>query len=219
VCGMRELDLLWVDIETTGLKPERDDSILEISVARSKGLGPLGTISNFVCYYPSDASAWGLVDPAVTRMHTENGLRVLCGSSTTTLTGTCDRLLAIIGTDRPVLAGSSVHFDRSFLAHDAPRVVEALHYRNLDVSSVRAFCYACGMPEIPKTDSPHRATVDLIASHALYLTCAEWLISNVTFDNGYLTGYRDAELDYADRAPAPGLLRRIADRILCRGTL
>ncbi len=230
---MKELDLLWVDIETTGLEP-RTDAILEIAVARSKGLGPLGGITTYVLSYPSAESAWKRIDPAVVEMHTKNRLREECDGSSLSALSVYAALRDFVGSDQPVLAGSSVHFDRSFLAADFPSVVRGLHYRNLDVSAIRSFCYACGMPELPKVDSPHRATHDLIASHALLLTCAEWAqrpgntelmshnlryVGGLGFDEGYSVGYQDASRDYAAPPASRSLVSRVLDRVLCRKVL
>jgi oligoribonuclease len=82
--------------------------------------------------------------------------------------------------DRPVMAGSSVHFDRAFLREHLPLVESQFHYRNLDVSSIRTFMEACGFSSAPfplAGKMKHRALPDIINSIDMYASYVKLVTS------------------------------------------
>lgn len=83
-----------------------------------------------------------------------------------------DALLAFLerhGVARGVapLAGNSVHADRAFLVKAMPRLMQHLHYRIVDVSSVKELCrrwYPCALARAPRKAARHRAMDDIVES-------------------------------------------------------
>lgn len=131
--------LAWVDLETTGLSPDRD-VILEVGIMITDGdLNWLGSHQHVVQHNPGilnfvDADAW------VRKTHADSGLLnlVLVG---TPLSQVEDILVGVIEQTfpdtQPPMCGSSVHFDRAFLARHMPRLEAKFHYRNIDISTLK----------------------------------------------------------------------------------
>jgi oligoribonuclease len=72
------------------------------------------------------------------------------------------------------LAGSSVHFDLSFLRVHLPLVAKNLSHRVYDVSAIKLFCRSLGMPK-PPPEEVHRALPDCEESRRHAMLCADWL--------------------------------------------
>lgn len=182
------MKLLWLDLETTGLDPNKH-TILEVACRladferpfeTSNDAGPYQAVAHF------DIFRWGMdvsnVDKIVFDMHTKNGLWAECTASEHSLDGIEQQLIEmlgdpykpLVGDDRPILAGSTIGFDLSFLRVHMPRLAERLHYRLYDVTSVKLFCQSLGMPKFPKAEA-HRAMPDVLESIAHAKACAEWL--------------------------------------------
>jgi oligoribonuclease len=195
--------LVWLDIETTGLSPERH-SILEVAFAAADLAVPfslLGLDSSVLRYEDrhtlgSQCLMEGRIpvhdngpcracdfSPFVRSMHKENGLLAESSTSTTTLAEVEDSLLDLVrgepesGDEKPTLAGSSVHFDHGFLRVHIPRFAARLSHRHYDVSAVKLFCESVGMPRIPKAQA-HRAREDVLESIAHARQCAVWLAAH-----------------------------------------
>ncbi len=186
------MKLLWLDLETTGLDPNKH-TILEVACRLADFERPFETSNDAgpyeaVAYFedprtrtpePLDFENDKLLSPIVLDMHTKNGLWDACSRSTKTLLEIESELLEIIpeaqGDDRPILAGSTIGFDQSFLRAHMPRLAARLHYRLYDVTSVKLFCQSLGMPRFPKAEA-HRAMPDVLESIAHAKACAEWLL-------------------------------------------
>jgi len=74
------------------------------------------------------------------------------------------------------LAGSSVHFDRTFLARFTPTLARNLSHRCYDVSAVKLFCRSLGMPKLPPEEA-HRAMPDILESMGHAALCRDWLLA------------------------------------------
>lgn len=132
-------NLVWIDLEMTGLEPERD-TIMEIATivtdAQLKTLaeGPVLAIRH------TRAQLDGM-DPWCVEHHGSSGLTQRCLASTVEAAEAEARTLAFVREwcpERSVpLCGNSVHQDRRFLVRYMPRLNEFLHYRIIDVSSVK----------------------------------------------------------------------------------
>jgi oligoribonuclease len=111
-------------------------------------------------------------------MHQASGLYAEAADSERTIEVVDDELRKLmdiyVPEDEPLyLMGNSVHFDRSFLARHMPRVFERLHYRQLDVTSVRLwFQLMSGEDPHIELPKPHRAEEDI--ENSLRQAVAMW---------------------------------------------
>ena len=131
--------LVWIDCEMTGLDLTRD-ALVEVAVLVTDfELNVLGDGVDLVIRPPDEA----LVHmPAVVReMHTKSGLldELPNGVSLSDATTAVLRYIRehVPEPSKAPLAGNTVHMDRLFLARDMPDVEGWLHYRNVDVSSIK----------------------------------------------------------------------------------
>jgi len=158
-------NLLWLDLETTGLNP-RVGTILMVAAARTDDAGVIVDEREWVLF--SDVPNISM-DPVVFKMHTENGLLARCHSHEGRWTNEVrSELLEFIGPNKPILAGNSIHFDRGFLTTHMPSVVDALHYRMIDVSALKVAAQVWGLPEYQKVKK-HLALDDVKASIAEFM--------------------------------------------------
>ena len=136
--GDAVLPVLWIDIETTGLKPKKH-AMLEIAlVVTDRDLHVLDTYEAVIGFTP--ATRWHKVARA---MAEKSGLATICQHPSCRaideiVPDVVEFLLKWFPTTRPVLGGSSVQFDRGFVTVHLPELIEKVHpYRNVDVSSVK----------------------------------------------------------------------------------
>lgn len=131
--------IVWIDCEMTGLDTVKD-FLVEVSCIVTDGhLNEIGAGFEIVISAPQ--SALDSMDPIVVSMHTESGLLPLIPDGVT-IDEAQEALFDYISTHVPEagkvpLAGSSVHVDRIFLERDMPKVNSYLHYRIIDVSSIK----------------------------------------------------------------------------------
>ena len=132
--------LVWMDLEMTGLD-HTSDVIVEIAtLVTDDELQIVAEGPDLVVHQPDDVLA--RMDPFVVDMHTRSGLLDLIKSSTITLEEAGAETLAFIKEHAPVertvpLCGNSIGTDRRFLSAYLPEIEEYLHYRSVDVSSVK----------------------------------------------------------------------------------
>ncbi|KDR75711.1 hypothetical protein GALMADRAFT_248363 [Galerina marginata CBS 339.88] len=164
--------LVWIDCEMTGLDFKKD-KIIEIAVLITNG--NLELVDQGIEYViNTDQKYLDGMDEWCTEQHGRSGLTKACLESPHNLEFVSKKVLEYIKKWIPnertgVLAGSSVHVDRMFLYSELPEVIDWLHYRIVDVSSVKELSrrwYAKrGIP--PKgPDSKHRALDDIRTSIA-----------------------------------------------------
>ncbi|EIW80691.1 ribonuclease H-like protein [Coniophora puteana RWD-64-598 SS2] len=132
--------MVWIDCEMTGLNPPKD-KILEIAVIITNG--QLQPVDEGIRYaVRTDKKVLDGMDEWCTNQHGKSGLTAECLTAPHTLSEVEKMVLAYIKKWVPqqrtaLLAGNSVHADRSFMVHEMPKVIDWLHYRIVDVSSVK----------------------------------------------------------------------------------
>lgn len=159
--------IVWVDCEMTGLDPKKD-KLLEIAVFITNGnLELVDDGLEFVI--KADKSALENMDEWCTTQHGQSGLTQACLASPYTKDYVSNAVLQYIKKWVPeqrtgVLAGNSVHVDRTFLSAEMPEVVDWLHYRIIDVSSIKELCrrwYPTLEPPRSTSGGSHRALDDI----------------------------------------------------------
>ncbi|MFL6163757.1 MAG: oligoribonuclease [Jatrophihabitantaceae bacterium] len=136
----RDDRLVWIDCEMTGLELSRD-ALIEIAVLVTDGeLNVLDEGLDVVINCADDVLE--TMVPFVRQMHENSGLTELVRSSTITLGEAERQVLAYIKQFVPEprtapLCGNSIATDRGFIARDMPELDGYLHYRMIDVSSIK----------------------------------------------------------------------------------
>ena len=159
--------LVWIDCEMTGLDLRRD-ALIEIAVLVTDGdLNVLGDGVDVVIHTDEEKLA-GM--PEVVRvMHAASGLTEAVRASTVSVAEAEQLALAYIREHVPEprtapLAGNSIATDRGFLARDMPDLDAHLHYRMVDVSSIKELCRRW-FPRVfyakPEKGLTHRALADI----------------------------------------------------------
>jgi oligoribonuclease len=162
--------LVWIDCEMTGLDL-RNDALIEIAVLVTDGeLAVLGDGIDIVIHADDDALA--AMPDIVRDMHAHSGLTEEVRASAVTIAEAEEQVLAYIRQYVPEprtapLAGNSIATDRGFLARDMPELDAHLHYRMVDVSSVKELCRRW-FPRVfyakPEKGMAHRALADIYES-------------------------------------------------------
>ena len=132
-------NLIWIDCEMTGLDLEKD-VLVEIAVlVTDSELNVIGEGIDLVIAATPEQLAG--MNEFVTQMHTNSGLitEIPNGISVSVAEDAIIKYLESASTvaGKSPLAGNSVSVDRSFIARDMPRLNDYLHYRTIDVSSVK----------------------------------------------------------------------------------
>jgi oligoribonuclease len=132
-------NLIWIDCEMTGLDLEKD-VLVEIAVlVTDSDLNVIGEGIDLVIAASPEQLAG--MNEFVTQMHNNSGLisEIPTGISVSAAEDLIIKYLESASTiaGKSPLAGNSVSVDRSFIARDMPRLNDYLHYRTIDVSSVK----------------------------------------------------------------------------------
>ena len=163
--------LVWIDCEMTGLSLEHDALVEIAAIVTEPDLTELdGGIT--VVIKPDDA-ALAQMDAFVQNMHTESGLITEIPHGIA-LAEAEALVLAYVQQHVPDarkahLAGSSVYVDRGFIARDMPALDAHLHYRLVDVSSIKELVrrwYPRAYFATPEKNGNHRALADIRESIA-----------------------------------------------------
>ena len=163
--------LVWIDCEMTGLDPETDELVEIACIVTESDLTELDSGISLVIK-PNDAPL-AAMDDIVVRMHTASGLIDEIPSGTP-LEDAQEQVLAYVRSHVPdarkaPLAGSSVYVDRGFLSRYMPELDQHLHYRLVDVSSVKELArrwYPRVYFATPEKNGNHRALGDIRESIA-----------------------------------------------------
>jgi oligoribonuclease len=163
--------LVWLDLEMTGLDVARH-VIVELAVlVTDSGLEPLDDGIDVVVHQP--AAALAHMDDFVREMHTRSGLLTAIESSDVSIEQAGELALGYVRGHVPErsspLCGNSIGVDRRFLHSQLPALDEYLHYRSVDVSSLKELCrrwYPDVYRKRPAKKETHRALDDVIESIA-----------------------------------------------------
>jgi oligoribonuclease len=158
-------NLVWIDLEMTGLDPTRD-TILEIAVLITNNeLDPVAEGPVLAIHHP--AEVLDAMDEWNREHHAASGLTQRVLSSRLSMAEAERQLLDFVKSYCPArtspLCGNSVWQDRRFLARQMPALEAYLHYRNIDVSTVKELVrrwYPDG-PKAPEKKHSHLALDDI----------------------------------------------------------
>jgi oligoribonuclease len=159
--------LVWIDCEMTGLDLRRD-ALIEVAVLVTDAELNLIDEGLDVIIHASEDVLASMV-PVVRNMHASSGLTDLVAASTLTVAQAEKMVLDYVKTHVPEpgtapLCGNSIATDRGFLARDMPALDEHLHYRMIDVSSLKELARRW-YPRVywaqPAKGLAHRALADI----------------------------------------------------------
>ena len=157
-------NLIWIDLEMTGLEPERD-VIIEIATVVTDSTLEHSVEGPVIAIHQSDATLAGM-DEWNTRQHGGSGLtaRVRASSFDTAQAEamTLEFLARHVPPNVSPMCGNSICQDRRFLYRYMPKLAAFFHYRNLDVSTLKELKkrWAPNLPAFEKTSS-HLALDDI----------------------------------------------------------
>jgi oligoribonuclease len=159
--------LVWLDMEMTGLDPERE-RIIEVATIITDGqLAELGTGPELVIHQDDEVLA--AMDDWNKKHHGGSGLVDRVKASTISDADAEAQTIEFINKhcgakERPVLAGNSIHQDRRFIHRYMPALDKRLHYRMVDVSTIKELArrwYPQLVSKIPQKKETHRALDDI----------------------------------------------------------
>lgn len=161
----RSTNLIWIDLEMTGLSPE-EDTIIEIAtIVTDMHLNELA--EGPVLAIMQSREVMDGMDEWNTRQHGQSGLTVRVFDSETSTAdaeaATLEFLSQWVDAGASPMCGNSICQDRRFLAREMPGLERYFHYRNLDVSTLKILA-SLWAPEVAKgfvKDSEHLALADI----------------------------------------------------------
>jgi oligoribonuclease len=164
--------LVWMDLEMTGLDATRDVIVEIATLVTDDDLNIVAEGPDLVIH--ADEAALASMDPVVVEMHTRSGLLEAIRASEVTLeeagAATLEFIRTHVSEPRTVpLCGNSIGMDRRFLTAYLPEIEEYLHYRSVDVSTIKELArrwYPDALSGLTKKSSAHRAMDDIRESVA-----------------------------------------------------
>ena len=162
-------NLVWIDCEMTGLNPEAD-CLVEVAVVITNSELEILDAGLDVVIKPR-ADSWANMNDFVRNMHTESGLinEVENGLDLAEAEHVIlDYIKRFVPNAKEApLAGNTIGTDRMFINKYMPSLDQHLHYRNIDVSSIKELTrrwYPRVYFQLPKKDGGHRALADILES-------------------------------------------------------
>ena len=163
-------NLIWVDLEMTGLNPDEDRIIEMATIVTDSNLNVLAEGPELVIHQSDELLA--SMDEWNTRQHGESGLTERVKASTVSEANAEADTLAFLRHYVPErsspMCGNTICQDRRFLARTMPALEAFFHYRNLDVSSLKILCQNWAPELLDKftKSGSHRALGDIRESIA-----------------------------------------------------
>ena len=162
--------LVWLDLEMTGLEPETDVIVEIATLITDDDLNIIAEGPDLVIHQSDEVLA--RMNQIVVDMHTKSGLLEAIKSSTITLEEAGAATLEFIRQHIPEartipLCGNSIGTDRRFLAKYLPEIENYLHYRSVDVSTIKELArrwYPKLGSDRPNKGGTHRALDAIRAS-------------------------------------------------------
>jgi len=132
-------NLIWIDLEMTGLEPQRDEIIEIATVVTDKDLNILGKGPVIAIYQPPEVM--NAMDEWNTSHHGDSGLSERVANSNHSKEDAQQETLVFLrqylDPGKSPMCGNSICQDRRFMARLMPELESFFHYRNLDVSSLK----------------------------------------------------------------------------------
>ncbi|MFO0723949.1 MAG: oligoribonuclease [Myxococcota bacterium] len=156
--------LVWLDMEMTGLDPKTCVPLQVAMIITDSELKELDSVE-LTIWQP--ASALERIEPFVRKMHTQNGLLEAVQRSEVSVADAEKKLMGMLSRWTPyregILCGNSIHTDRRFIEAYFPVVDGYLHYRMVDVSSMKELVRRWYGPEVSFTKGigAHTALSDI----------------------------------------------------------
>ncbi|AWQ81370.1 TPA: oligoribonuclease [Pseudomonas aeruginosa] len=163
-------NLIWIDLEMTGLDPDRDVIIEMATIVTDSDLNTLAEGPVIAIHQPEEILAG--MDEWNTRQHGQSGLTQRVRESTVSMAEAEAQTLAFLEQWVPrrssPICGNSICQDRRFLYRHMPRLEGYFHYRNLDVSTLKELAarWAPQVRESFKKGNTHLALDDIRESIA-----------------------------------------------------
>ena len=178
--------LVWMDLEMTGLNPITD-IILEVAcVVTTADLVPV--VDKLSWVVKPTSGAFNQMSAEVTSMHEKSGLLAACAQADLTIEQIEAELIAtltqVIAPGVSPLCGNTISKDRQFIERYMPNFNALLHYRHVDVSTLKILAHLWHkLPQYVKPEGRHRALDDIHASIAeLKYYRDQWLNQDIIND-------------------------------------
>ena len=163
-----EFNLVWIDMEMTGLDPDNDRIIEVAAVVTDANLNVLAEGPVFAIHQSDETL--DKMDNWNKGTHGRSGLIDRVKASTVSEEQAAEQLIAFLKQWVPAgkspMCGNSICQDRRFMARGMPKLEDFFHYRNLDVSTLKELCRRW-KPELAsgfKKAQKHTALADIIES-------------------------------------------------------
>lgn len=162
-------NLIWVDLEMTGLNPDYDHILEMAIVITDYNLNIIADDCELIIHQPAENLQ--LMNDFVRDLHAKNGLLNLVPNSSITISVAETYALEFIKSYVPYqtspMCGNSICLDRRFLFRYMKNLEQYFQYRNLDVSTVKnlgLYWFPEKVKNFKKQDSLHRAKDDILQS-------------------------------------------------------